>query len=81
MGIYFRGLGIIFWIIGVVGSLGYYDAIQAFGNYAYIMWMVVTVLIGLFFIAFGEMMILLQQNLHQNQALYNLFKDWEGENH
>lgn len=81
MGIYFRGLGVIFWVIGVVGSLAYYDTIQAFGSYAYIMWMVVTVLIGLFFIAFGEIMILLQQNLNQNQALYSLFKEWEGENH
>jgi hypothetical protein len=80
VGIYFRGLGFIFWIIGVVGSLAYYDTIQAYGIYAYIVWMVVTVLIGLFFIAFGEMMILLQQNLEQNQALYNLLKDWEGEN-
>ena len=63
VGIYFRGLGIIFWIIGVVGSLAYYDTIQAFGNYAYILWMVVTVLMGLFFIAFGELMILLQKKI------------------
>lgn len=80
MGIYFRGLGVIFWIIGVVGSLAYYDTIQDFGNYAYILWMGVTVFMGLFFIAFGELMILLQQNLHQNQALYNLLKDMGGEN-
>ena len=40
----------------------------------------VTVLMGLFFIAFGELMILGQQNLQQNQALYNLLKDMGGEN-
>lgn len=80
MGIYFRGLGVIFWITGVVGSLAYHDTIQDFGNYAYILWMGVTVLMGLFFIAFGELMILGQQNLQQNQALYNLLKDMGGEN-
>jgi len=80
MGVYFKGLGLIFWILGAGGILVYYESIQRLGYLAYFIWVTVSIFLGLLFIALGEVMMLLKQNLNQSQALYYLFKNMGGEN-
>jgi hypothetical protein len=81
MGNYFRWFGRVLWIIGVGGS--FYESFIVF-QYGerpiYGMWLVASIMLGMFFIAIGEIIVLLEKNLKQNQDLYKLFENWGGEN-
>jgi uncharacterized protein involved in response to NO len=81
MGVIIKWFGIALWIMGVGGSLFILFQFIRYGEGTTLSDKIVSaIVVGYLFIALGEIIILLEKNLKQNQDLYKLFENWGGEN-
>jgi hypothetical protein len=78
MGQYYKIFGVLIWFCSVL-FIGYLKSTQALDDIALSIVALAGIVTGFGFIGFGEIIRLLEKQLLQSQALYNLFKQIGGE--
>jgi drug/metabolite transporter (DMT)-like permease len=77
MGHYFKIFGVILWISGLA-FVWYFRSVQTLDSITLSIFALSMIITGFGFLAFGEIIHLLEKNLLQSQALYKLFKQAGG---